>query len=104
MIRINLKKFQKSANDIAPYASTPSDFIDILTPGQLIEFAALVRDFDLQFVPIRKEYNSVESIGHKSPYYECPQDSDFSDEIDRGFDVPSLDVFLVFPAVELELF
>lgn len=104
MIRINLKKFQKSAKDIAPYACTPSDFVDFLTPGQLVEFAALVRDLGLEFVPIRKEYNSVESIGHKSPYYECSQDPDFSDEIDRGFDVPTLDVFLGFPAVELTLF
>lgn len=104
MIRINPKKFQTSVKDIAPYACTPSDFVDFLTPGQLVEFAALVRDFELEFVPVRKEYNSVESIGHKSPYYECSEEPDFSDEIDRGFDVPVFDVFLSFPAVELELF
>lgn len=104
MIRINLKKFQKSAKDIAPYACTPSDFIDILSPGQLIEFAKLVEQLGLEYVPIRKEYNSVESIGRKSPYYECPQDSDFSDEINRGFDVSAFDLFLSFPAVELDLF
>lgn len=104
MIRINLKKFQKSAKDIAPYACTPSNFVDFLAPGQLVEFAALVRDFDLEFVPIRKEYNSVESIGHKSPYYDYPKEPDFSDEIDRGFDVDAVDLFLSFPAVELELF
>lgn len=104
MIRINLKKFQKSAKDIAPYACTPSDFVDFLTPGQLVEFAALVRDLDLEFVPIRTEYNTVESIGPKSTYYECTQDPDFSDEIDRGFDVPVFDLFLGFPAVELDLF
>lgn len=104
MIRINLKKFQRSAKEFAPYASIPSDFVDILTPGQLVEFAALVRDFDLEFVPVRKEYNSVESIGHKSPYFECQKDSDFSNEIDRGFDVCDVDLFLCFPAVELELF